>query len=265
VAAFTTQFERTNPFISPDPFRYLGWSYQLWEETNRLLSEVSIPRRIAIALQIETLLMNCVAQRKFTVSGAMQRVAQGQIYAHCTPQQIRELYGDFNLLKEVHDTHDWDSESIQSAKWERFGVFSLWKLCDAGWENLHWQCETGLSQIPDEGMPIRMPNDDLVVACYFEAMQALQVAQTILLTERLISERNRDSTIKAQIASEENRRKALLMADAQPFRSLEKAATYISEHLVKSVGPTGAGTTYSVDWVKRWLREAGWKPAHKRT
>lgn len=266
MAAFTTQFERTNPFLRPSAFDYYGWLYQLWEETTQLLKDVTSDRRIAIANQIDALLTSCVKKRQFTKSGSMQRVAQSDLYKDAAPEHIRDMYGDFNLLKEVHDSHNWDGEAVASTKWERFAVFSLWKLCDAFWEKAIYQSETGLIDWPKDGkLALHMPNANVMMAYCFEAMRAHQVAETTLLTEQLLSVRNRESTLKARRLSEENRRKALVMADSKPFRSLEKAATHVAEHLVKGKNSNGDGTTYSVDWIKHWLRDAGWKPQHKRT
>jgi hypothetical protein len=265
MAAFTSQFERTNPFLRPNAFDYFGWLYQLWDEIAQLLKDVPVDRRITIAKQIEALLTKSVEQKQFSQSGGMQRVAQSEMYKDAPIEDIRLMYGDFNLLKEVHDSHNWNVESTPSTKWERYAVFSLWKMCDACWEEASNQTETGFIEWPEEGgLPIRMPNPHVAMAYYFEAMRAHQVAETTLLTDRLLSARNRDNTLKAQQLSETNRLKALAMAESKPFRSLEKAATYVAEHLVKGRASSGEGTTYSVDWIKQWLREDGWKPVHKR-
>jgi hypothetical protein len=168
-------------------------------------------------------------------------------------------------LKEVHDSHPWENEEVSSKKWERFAVFSLWKLNDAIWEDAPIQSATAGFDVPSTGeMKIHRPNPHQVMAYCFEAMRAQQVAETTLLTEKLVSERNRKSTKPAQLQSEKNRQKALAMADSKPFRSLEKAATHVAEHLVKGKDANNQGTTYSVDWIKSWLRDAGWKPQHKR-
>ena len=265
MAAFKDQFERTNPFLSPSFLEYFGWLHQLWDEISELLANVDQQRRIAIARQIDALLTKSFEAKKFTKNGGMQRVAQSYLVKDISQEQFREMYGDFNLLKEVHDSHPWGDEKVASAKWERFAVFSLWKLNDAMWENAIVQSATGGFNIPPEGMKIRVPNMHMVMAYCFEAMRAQQVAETTLLTEKLVSKRNRDSTISAQALGAKNRLTALTMANSKPFKSLEKAATYVAEHLIKGKDLNGEGTTYSVDWVKTWLRDAGWKPQHKRS
>lgn len=80
MATFTNQFDRTNPYFRPSAFGYFGWLYQLWEEVAQLLRDVPLDKHIAIARQIEALLTKNVEQKQFSQSGAMQRVAQSDLY-----------------------------------------------------------------------------------------------------------------------------------------------------------------------------------------
>ena len=260
MAEFRDQFKKCNPFAIPNRSEFYGWPSQIAREAQELLLGQSVDRLTAIAVQIEKLISRSTERAEFRKEGRRHEVATFFKEKMFNGNFPRHLYGDLNLFSEAHDDHAWDMETIKSTKWERYTVFCLWKLVD---EYLaiteKFDPVLGITWDVHE---IRTINS--AGGCIIEATRALQVAQSILLEERLVSARNRDNGIMANPNAEANRLLALEMAEELPFRSMNKAAEHIALVLVKGTTKRGIDTYYTTEWIKGWLRDAGWTPQHKR-
>ena len=253
MTAFTNQFSQQSPFDLSIRYEFFGWPTQVANEAIALAPNKNLHWLTAIAIQLEKVIAEAAARPKPRTSGHMQwlaSLAREHTNVHITV--YRDIVGDFNLLMEAHDTHPWHKESVQSTKVDRFIVFCLWKLVDANTELLNQEPDRDKLKATLKGGAYTM-----------EAMRALQVAQSIKHEEQMLSTRNRENGILANPNAEVNRLKALKMAGDQPFRSMNKAAEYVADNLVKGVTKAGKETFYSIDWIKCWLREAGWTPQHK--
>lgn len=262
MAAFTTQFSDQDPFDLPIRTEFFGWPTQIASEAEKLISNRDLGRLSEIASQLDRVIAAVAELENIGMDGPMPRLAtlfRDTIDLH--PGVFREIYGDCNLLLAGHDDHDWQSEPTQSTRVERFAIFSLWKLIDANLELHHRAHPKGT----DQAALTQIRNATHKGGAFtIEAMRALQVAQSLQLEERLISERNRKNRKLSNPNAEANRMKAIEMAGDQPFRSMNKAAEHIANNLVKDIRADGKEAFYSIDWIKVWLREAGWKPMNNR-
>ncbi len=253
MAAFTNQFSQQSPFDLPLRPEFFSWPSQIAAEATELVSCKDITWLSAVALQLESIVSKAAASPIPNVTEDLRNMkyfaSLFRDIANIHPSVFRDMYGDFNLLMEGHDSHDWSAEAVKSSKADRFLVFCLWKLVDAN---------TELHSFTFEG-------DMQKGGAYtIEAMRALQVAQSIKFEEQVISARNRENGVLANPNAEVNRLRALEMAEELPFRSMSKAAEHIADNLVKGTTKAGKETFYGTDWIKDWLRDAGWKPQHKR-
>ncbi|WP_342616593.1 hypothetical protein [Rhodoferax sp. GW822-FHT02A01] len=256
MAAFTDQFSRQSPFDLPLRSEFFSWPNQIAQEAIALVSSrdiewlTNVGRQLERAISISTIV---AVPKDSPDAGNKQFVASTFREKTNIPLSVfRDLYGDFNLLMQVHDLNDWDLSEVKSSKADRLLVFCLWKLVDASIIFQNRAPRNAASTLERGG------------AYTIEAMRALQAAQSILHEKRLVSDRNRKNGVRANPNAETNRLRALEMAEEFPFRSNTEAAEYIASNLVKEVNKAGKETFYSIDWIKDRLREAGWVPQHKR-
>lgn len=235
MAAFTDQFKVCDPFNIDFRVELSSPSAEIGHEVIGMLSGRDIHWLESIAQQNEAL-----------IRGAWS----GEEYS-------RRSYGDVNLFRLAEPGHAWEVEAVKSERWERYAVLCLWKLADA---------QLWLERLPDH--PDKPPSRGLLAFRYgpagaytIEAMRALQIAQSILADQRQISIRNSKNATRGHAGTAPKREVALLMAETKPFKSSQKAAEYVADNLLKHENPD---TFFSVDAIKRWLREADWKPRHKR-
>jgi hypothetical protein len=260
MAVFTDQFDRHAVLIS----RNSGSNQQLLSiksEIETFIGSMDLTRLSMIARQVDHAIQGVVASRGSEVAIPDPDFVPREIIGTESADIQREIIGDFQLLVALDGIHAWSNEPVQSARWERFAALSMWKLIDAMWVVVF---DPDLPKAANRQCAEFLVFDDRVLRYALEAMRALQVAQSIKLEERIVSERNRINGVLANPNAEANRLRALEMAEEIPFRSMNKAAGHIADNLVKGTTKAGKETFYSTDWIKAWLRDAAWTPRHKR-
>jgi hypothetical protein len=260
MAAFTNQFDRHAAWIC----RNIDSNQQLLSiksEIETFIGSADLTRLSKIAKQVDHAIQGVLNCRGSAVAIPYPDFVPCEMIDGESVDIQREIIGDFQLLIALDDVYEWSTQPIHSAKWERFAAFSLWKIFDAIWMvAIHHESLSAANRQCAEFLIC----DDRVLRYAIEAMRALQVAQSIKLEERILSTRNRENGILANPNAEANRLKALVMAEDQPFRSVNKAAEHIALCLVKKTTKSGIDTYYSIEWIKTWLRKAKWLPKHKR-
>ena len=118
--AFTNQFDRNAVLISRNT-----------DSNQQLLS---------IKSEIETCIGSADLARLAKIARPVDQAIQG--VTACPGSEVAipypdfvpcEIICDFQLLIALDGIHAWSNEPFQSARWERFAAFSLWKLIDAIW------------------------------------------------------------------------------------------------------------------------------------
>ena len=170
MAAFKNQFSQQSPFDLPLRPEFFGWPSQIAIEAKAIISSNDVAWLTAVANQLERVIRKAVAAPNPMATERLKTMpyfaAMFRDAMNIGGSTFRDMYGDFNLLMEGHDAHDWDAELVKSTQPDRLLVFCLWKLVDA---------DAALGQLGGTGDMERGG------AYTVEAMRALQSAQMILM------------------------------------------------------------------------------------
>lgn len=249
MAAFKNQFSQQSPFDLPLRPEFFGWPSQIAIEAKAIISTSDIAWLTAVGNQLERVISKAVAAPSPTAIGRLMSMpyfaAMFDDAMTIGRSTFRDMYGDFNLLMEGHDAHDWDAELVKSTKTDRLLVFCLWKLVDA---------EAALGPLGGTGDMERGG------AYTVEAMRALQSAQMILMQMNIATNRSNQSNAVKTKNAKKNRADALAMANSMYFQDIEDAADYVAARIPKSTNAKGMQSTYTAGYMVRILQQEGWQP-----
>jgi hypothetical protein len=247
MAAFKNQFSKQSPFDLPLRPEFFGWPSQIAIEATAIISSKDITWLTAVANQLERVIRKAAESPNPKATERLNTMpyfaAMFKQALNISPQDFRDMYGDFNLLMDGHDSHEWEAELVKSTESDRFSVFCLWKLVDA-------HTELG---------PLECPKDVERGGAYtIEAMSSLQTAQMILMQMRTATKRSKKSNEVKTLKAQRNKKAALEMANSMYFSDIDDAAHHVAGHFKKGIDADGRPTTYSEQYMKRILQSGKW-------
>lgn len=233
---FAAPLPQANPLEVEQRFEFVGWHELIAAEINQILGDRDPEWLNAIAQQIGAALR----REQTAISGedleSLPSLARSAANHAVHPDDVP---GQIHAFAALEPRCRWAGKKHPhfSQRWERYAVFALWTLHHAS-THLPRKVDGHGSDPLTSLMQV-----DLGASLTIEAMRALQIGQSLLFEQKLLSQRN---TIAADTRHEPGRahiEQARRIAREGDFKTNEQAAWEIQKRVLKSDKSEYAFTT----------------------